>query len=242
MCPRGYEGNGRVCEMRPNPCENQPCDEGLQCIEIDDKPFYTCRSCPDGFFSEDGINCIDIDECYSLRPCDAKARCTNLSPGFRCDPCPAGYNGQHYQGLFMTFADHTFVRQRCDNIDECRQGTAKCGANSQCLDTEGSYTCSCLTGFIRSNTTTGCVKIPGVCDDGVTVCDKNANCRNIGGRRFDCKCRVGFAGDGFRCGSDRDLDGFPDIDLKCAHPNCRQDNCPRIPVRIDSNFNVIAKV
>lgn len=130
----------------------------------------------------------------------------------------------------MTAADHTFQRQRCEDIDECRTGSANCGPNSSCLNSEGSFSCSCHLGFYRSNTTNVCVPIPGVCADGVTVCDKNANCRSLGGRRFGCKCKVGFAGDGFFCGSDRDLDGWPDQDLNCSSPMCRQDNCPSIPV------------
>lgn len=211
-------------------CEDQPCDQGLQCIETEDEPYFKCMFCPPGFISEDGYGCTDIDECFTLQPCDPKTRCTNLSPGFQCDACPVGYDGQFYQGIRMTEADHTFQRQRCEDINECRTGIANCGPNTQCLNTEGSFSCSCTLGFYRSNTTNGCIPIPGICADGVTVCDKNANCRNLGGRKFGCKCKVGFAGDGFFCGSDRDLDGWPDQDLKCSSPMCRQDNCPSIPV------------
>lgn len=169
------------------------------------------------------MECVDIDECYTLRPCDQKVRCTNMSPGFRCDDCPPGYYA-------VSVDDQTFQRQRCEDVDECREGIAQCGQNSQCINTDGAYECSCLPGFVLSNTTNGCVHIPGLCADGLTVCDKNAICRSIGGRRYGCKCKVGFAGDGFHCGGDRDLDGWPDQDLKCSHPMCRQDNCPSIPV------------
>lgn len=231
-CPSGYEGDGRTCTLRYNQCNDRPCDEGLFCSQTNDSPYYRCEQCDAGFTSEDGFNCVDIDECYTLRPCDQKVQCTNLSPGFKCEPCPAGYGGQHDQGLYMaSVTDHTFQRQQCIDIDECRERIAKCGLNSHCLNTDGSYTCACLTGFMPSNTSTGCVPIPGVCADGVTVCDKNAICRSLGGRRYGCKCKVGFAGDGFHCGGDRDLDGWPDQDLRCPHAMCRQDNCPSIPVR-----------
>jgi thrombospondin 2/3/4/5 len=201
-------------------------------MQVDESPYFVCRTCPPGFISEDGVHCIDIDECFALKPCDHKVRCENLSPGFRCEKCPTGYHGEHSQGLFMAAViDQTFQRQRCEDIDECKEGIAQCGPNTNCINNEGSYECECLTGFVRSNSTNGCVPVPGMCPDGVTVCDKNANCRPLGGRRFGCKCKVGYAGDGLKCGTDRDLDGWPDIDLKCTHPLCRQDNCPSIPVR-----------
>lgn len=59
------------------------------------------------------------------------------------------------------------------------------------------------------------------------ICDKNAVCHNFG-EKFACKCKVGWAGSGEICGSDRDLDGWPDDDLGCSHPNCKKDNCPYI--------------
>lgn len=226
--------------MRRNVCEDRPCEDGLQCVKTDDSPYFECMACPPGFTSEDGINCIDIDECYTLRPCDPKVRCTNLSPGFRCEACPDGYHGHNSQGLYMVAVDdQSFQRQRCEDINECRDGRIQCGANSQCVNTEGSFECVCITGYIRSNSTNGCVLMPGLCADGVTVCDRNAICRPLGGRRYGCKCKVGFAGDGFNCGGDRDLDGWPDQDLRCEHPMCRQDNCPSIPV--GSNFKSLKR-
>jgi thrombospondin 2/3/4/5 len=138
----------------------------------------------------------------------------------------------HSQGVYLTAVnDNTFQRQKCEDINECLEKTANCGMNSQCINSEGSYSCACVTGFMVSNSSTECIPIPGVCADGITICDKNAICRSIGGRRYGCKCKVGFAGDGFQCGGDRDLDGYPDQDLSCSHPMCRQDNCPNIPVR-----------
>lgn len=232
LCPSGYDGNGKMCDVRRNICADQPCDEGLQCIQSDVSPFFRCKSCSPGFTSGDSVNCVDIDECYGLEPCDPKVRCTNLSPGFRCEACPNGYSGQHSQGLFLTaISDPNFQRQRCNDINECQEGISQCGMNSQCINTEGSYTCTCFAGFVKSNSSNDCVQIPGMCPDGITICDKNAICRNLGGRRFGCKCKVGFAGDGFVCGGDRDLDGWPDVDLGCDHHSCRQDNCPSIPVR-----------
>lgn len=222
-CPAGYDGDGKVCNVRRNFCDDRRCEDSLQCVSTDESPFFRCQSCPSGYHSEDGIDCVDIDECYTLRPCDPRVRCTNMSPGFRCDDCPPGFRSVPFDGQSLD-------RQQCEDINECRDGTGDCGPNSVCVNTEGSYECGCMTGFVKSNTTSGCVQIPGACPDGVTVCDKNAICRSIGGRRYGCKCKVGFAGDGFFCGSDRDLDGWPDQDLRCPSMMCRQDNCPSVPV------------
>lgn len=47
--------------------------------------------------------------------------------------------------------------------------------------------------------------------------------------RYWCKCNIGWAGDGFVCGHDGDLDGWPDRDLTCGDIRCRRDNCPGLP-------------
>ncbi|KAL7026856.1 hypothetical protein ACKWTF_005201 [Chironomus riparius] len=227
-CPRNYEGDGRTCTLRRNPCENNPCNDGFQCLQTDDMPYYRCSPCPPGFTSIDGYNCIDIDECQTIHPCDPMVRCSNLSPGFRCDPCPIGFSGHYSEGFYLeAITDHTFQRQICQDIDECRDRSARCGNNAICRNTLGSYECFCPKGYIKSNVTSDCFLPIGACPDG-TICDKNAVCRYFNGR-YTCKCKVGYAGDGKNCGTDRDLDGWPDVDLGCASQLCRQDNCPSIP-------------
>lgn len=124
--------------------------------------------------------------------------------------------------------DHTFQRQQCKDIDECQEGVAKCGNHAICRNLIGSYECDCQKGFTRSNFTNDCALIPGSCGEGV-FCNRNAVCKRIVGRRYACKCKVGYAGDGQQCGNDRDLDGWPDVDLGCSSMICRQDNCPGIP-------------
>ncbi|KAF2895302.1 hypothetical protein ILUMI_10876 [Ignelater luminosus] len=43
------------------------------------------------------------------------------------------------------------------------------------------------------------------------------------------RCKVGSAGNGFVCGPDTDLDGWPDIELECEDVRCKKDNCQSIP-------------
>jgi hypothetical protein len=62
-------------------------------------------------------------------------RCHNLSPGFRCDPCPAGFTGAGVQGAGLE--DARRARQQCSDIDECADGrNGGCVPNSQCLNSE----------------------------------------------------------------------------------------------------------
>jgi thrombospondin 2/3/4/5 len=122
--------------------------------------------------------------------------------------------------------DHTFQRQHCEDIDECLEG-ARCGYLGVCRNLIGGYECTCPANYVRANNTNDCVMASGTCDG--AVCPKTATCKHIVGRRWACKCRVGFAGDGQHCGNDRDLDGWPDTDLGCESIFCRQDNCPSIP-------------
>lgn len=36
------------------------------------------------------------------------------------------------------------------------------------------------------------------------------------------QCKVGWAGDGRICGTDSDLDSWPDMNLPCSNPRCRK--------------------
>ena len=44
-----------------------------------------------------------------------------------------------------------------------------------------------------------------------------------------CQCNLGFAGNGWQCQQDSDMDGFPDVHLSCPEEHCKVDNCPLIP-------------
>ncbi|XP_038110404.1 cartilage oligomeric matrix protein [Culex quinquefasciatus] len=224
-CPERYEGDGKTCHFK-NLCNEHLCAAGVQCSMIEQPPYYKCGACPVGF-GGNGTVCHDIDECDLIEPCDVRVRCTNLSPGFRCEPCPPGFTGLHSGGLYAATFDYALQRQRCNDVDECADGSARCGPNSICINLEGSYECQCSRGFIR-NSTYGCIAVEGMCLDG-TICDKNAICKHAGGNTYKCKCKVGWAGNGFHCGLDRDLDGWADFDLGCTDSRCRQDNCVYVP-------------
>lgn len=39
-----------------------------------------------------------------------------------------------------------------DDIDECNTSLVTCPAQSECVNTAGSYACLCLTGFVKNST------------------------------------------------------------------------------------------
>lgn len=83
------------------------------------------------------------------------------------------------------------------------------------------------------NQTVGCHRGEGYCPDG-NQCDRNAQCVRVSRDRYDCECRVGYAGDGRVCGPDQDLDGWPDYHLGCSHPKCQ-----KVLYRKNTNFDYI---
>ncbi|CAG7837101.1 unnamed protein product, partial [Allacma fusca] len=168
-------------------------------------------------------------QCEVTEPCHPGVRCTNLQPGYICDPCPPGYTGSNgVQGTGIEYAIRN--RQVCRDIDECNDGhNGGCAETARCINTEGSYMCECTGGFkLKNGTSTGCHDDRIRCPDGC-FCHKNADCvKEVGSSFYICRCKVGHAGDGNVCGKDRDFDGYPDEDISCFDRNCRKDNCPSI--------------
>ena len=41
-----------------------------------------------------------------------------------------------------------FIVLLCSDIDECRLDVHSCSRNAKCVNTEGSYSCSCDEGFV----------------------------------------------------------------------------------------------
>lgn len=156
-------------------------------------PYYRCASCPPGFkMNHNATFCEDIDECDLHNPCDPMTKCVNLAPGFRCEPCPNGFDGIHVEGYYAQTITQEYTNQICNDIDECALGLANCGFNALCVNTMGSFTCECNKGYVLG-IKSGCNAIPGLCPDGM-LCDKNAVCKHSEGsgvccpHSFDTKC------------------------------------------------------
>ena len=62
QCKKPY--TGELCEIRPNPCKEQPCYPGLECKFSVNSEGFTCEECP-AFFKGDGKHC-ELDKTKGL--------------------------------------------------------------------------------------------------------------------------------------------------------------------------------
>ncbi|XP_066509561.1 thrombospondin-4-B-like [Hoplias malabaricus] len=217
----------------PARCAPGVCFQQSMCIET--QQGFVCAPCPEGY-SGDGIHCEDVNEC-EVNPCFPRVRCINTAPGFRCERCPRGYVGSEVQGVGLTYAQTH--KQTCNDIDECQSlDNGGCTPNSYCHNTMGSFRCGeCKPGF-SGDQLSGCRPIgPGSgsgtgrkCGNGQTnPCDVNAECIVERDRSISCVCNIGWAGNGYICGKDTDIDALPDRELQCQDANCKKDNCMFVP-------------
>lgn len=98
---------------------------------------------------------------------------------------------------FNSIVSGKSVLAQCDmeteDVDECSADVHICGSNANCTNTNGSYHCSCYSGFTKSGKQ--CVDIDE-CADGVHSClGGTATCTNTIGS-YNCSCNHGYVGDG----------------------------------------------
>ncbi|XP_037632853.1 thrombospondin-4a isoform X2 [Sebastes umbrosus] len=215
--------------MQPQPltqCSPGTCFRQNMCIRSESGGFK-CAPCPDGY-TGDGVRCDDVDECQ-FNPCHPGVRCVNTAPGFRCEKCPLGFSGPELTGVGVSYAKSH--KQVCDDIDECLgpPENGGCTANSHCYNTLGSFRCGeCKTDF-SGDQVSGCHGTRFCPNGQPSPCDANAQCVVERDGSISCVCGVGWAGNGYVCGKDTDIDGYPDYKLECRDTNCKQDNCVFVP-------------
>ncbi|KAK1176504.1 thrombospondin-4-like isoform X2 [Acipenser oxyrinchus oxyrinchus] len=223
-CGLGGIGPGVPDVVSKPRCTPGSCFRDDLCSETE--AGFECGPCPDGY-TGDGVHCDDIDECR-FNPCFPGVRCVNTVPGFRCDACPLGYTGPIVKGLGITYAKTT--KQVCVDIDECNNGkNGGCAPNSICTNSKGSFRCGgCKTGYIGDQAK-GC-RPERSCGNGqLNTCHIHAQCVVERDGDISCMCGIGWAGNGYQCGKDTDIDGYPDEELKCKDIVCRKDNCMYVP-------------
>ncbi|XP_032830146.2 thrombospondin-1-like [Petromyzon marinus] len=215
-CAGGSRTRLRLCN---NP---EPKHGGRRCVGLSsDTGVCNTQDCP-------------IDGCLS-NPCFAGSTCISFVDGsWKCGACPLGYRGD---GL------------HCEDIDECTEVPDVCFSTtsaSRCTNLEPGFKClPCPPrysgtqpqglGLEDAKTNKQVCEPKNPCEDGSHNCHVDADCVYLGVHTelvFRCECKTGFAGNGFVCGEDIDLDGWPNKELPCvanATYHCLKDNCPELP-------------
>ena len=228
-----------------NECTNHKlknCPDNSDCVNTDGS--YTCK-CKDGFvgvIEEDVLRkCYNIDE-YRETPnvceLDSGATCVNTYGSFECS-CPSYMRGTGYSGdpcikeveckvdqSSSCEQGYFPLGQMCYDIDECRHASLNiCPENSNCVNTDGSYTCVCHDGFVYNDNFLGCSNI-NECQNGDSCeIESGAICADTYGS-FECSCPSNMQGTGY-------------VGDPCHSPNnCNELDAIVINMKSKSRFNV----
>lgn len=109
---------------------------------------------------------VDVDECAEGLDSCGDEICYNQPGGYSCAKPPVPITRKPTTTAMPAPANQKcmdgtkFVRNRgCVDINECRELEDACSSNEECVNTMGSYVCTCKTGFRRDNLTQACVDI-----------------------------------------------------------------------------------
>ncbi|XP_053754035.1 adhesion G protein-coupled receptor E1-like [Panthera pardus] len=135
-----------------NECDDTTvCPAYATCTNTLDSYYCTCKG---GFLSSNGlmrfrgpgVTCKDIDECsQSPQPCGANSVCKNLQGRYKCS-CLPGFSSPTGNDWTPEKPGHF----SCTDIDECLSDGV-CPEHAECVNSLGSYNCSCQVGFISHN-------------------------------------------------------------------------------------------
>jgi hypothetical protein len=240
-CEDGYAKKGGKCK-NIDECTKSLCKSNQKCEDTEGS--YVC-SCPAGYqeknkIRENVFDCEDVDECASVatNECQADAKCKNTEGGYECasttyfcSKTPTSVTCKCKSGYTNETSDFSIAGIGCENINECVDGTNTCPKdNSICQDEEGSYNCTCVTGWqpepnkkLDGSYGGGCGEDIDECKKDKGGCHANATCTNTMGSR-NCTCKEGFTGLGIGDSSCDDVDECEDGNNGGCHVNADCNN------------------
>lgn len=107
------------CEETPGLCRGGTC--------VNTEGSFNCLCPPGHELGPDKQSCKDIDECSRTSGICSNGVCENMMGTYQCI-CDDGYR-------------QTDLRSHCEDINECAIGNGGC--EDICLNTPGSFSCSC---------------------------------------------------------------------------------------------------
>lgn len=142
VCKPGWRG--QRCEQDIDECEDPEFPAGCSQTCFNLPGSFTC-GCESGYYTNDGVHCIDIDECVLFPSvCVEPSKCINAPGTFECR-CQLGYT--------YNMSSHT-----CVDVDECLEDACA----GECVNAVGSFSCQCdgRRGLQLDEDGLGCVSIP----------------------------------------------------------------------------------
>ncbi|XP_077971874.1 uncharacterized protein LOC120348526 isoform X2 [Styela clava] len=209
LCPREKCINtygSFKCECPEEPCTTyEPCDSDDGCKNgicfISSLDGLHCE-CNQGFKKdEQGLNCIDIDECDDVSIC-IYGECVNVVGSYVCQ-CPEGYildsNGVECIHKIHDFESDPIIEDLLD-VDECIDLPGLC-QGGKCINIFGSFICQCPEGYKLNEESRVCEDIN---DCIAHSCETDDRCVPTTEGQYGCtggECGRGFAMMGGRgCG------------------------------------------
>lgn len=262
-CQAGFAMQG-LC------CDGSNCDNlNMKCSEVASHDlvggYWT------EFFSEEqGSRGCGANQVVTGMQCrgdycdDIRLYCKTLQ--IRCDAIQGCNPGFTHGPQYM---DKGCPKKDCTNVDECANNSLNnCDADGgMCMDSIGSYSCSCKDGYYGDGVTCtqcpeketcepghrhgpiymkhevcgyqDCINIDECAEDSDN-CSADAMCKDTTGD-FECTCKEGFYGDGVQCDKCPEIvgceDGFKLGEVFKKYEVCDYQNCENIDECLNADLN-----
>uniref|UniRef100_A0A8C4RB36 EGF-like domain-containing protein n=1 Tax=Eptatretus burgeri TaxID=7764 RepID=A0A8C4RB36_EPTBU len=206
-CKPGFVDHGQNGCVDKDECASGSeilCGKAANCTNTPGSFYCTCYQgyVPTNglqqFIPNDGTFCRDVDECLeTMMVCGEASSCFNNPGSFRCI-CLSGY--QMKSGLSEPIPQRE-KETICFDVNECQEYPMICGDGGDCVNSPGSFNCTCPIGYIVNNLheissddmhnpdcedVNECQRTPGICGAG-GICSNNHG-------SFSCTCQPGFWG------------------------------------------------